>query len=68
MEDEIHFLLESRRHESLRVNLLDVASSYIANFHMLSKEEKFCALLSSENSMVTFALAKFSYHAFKHRT
>ena len=67
VEDEVHFLMECARHESLRENLLDVASRHIKIFYMLCHKGKFCALLSSENDMVPFALARFSHLAFRNR-
>lgn len=68
VEDEIHFVLNCSQHDVLRVDLNNIARAEITNFETLCDKEKFCALMSTDNSLVTFTLAKFCHHAFKNRT
>jgi hypothetical protein len=68
VEDEQHFVTTCKRHALLRTDLYNVARSNISGFVSLSAHDKLIALLTSEDGVVIFALAKFTYHAFKQRT
>ena len=63
MEDEQHFLLRCTLYETLRKNLLKAT----ALESLLSDEDTFISLMSSQDGKIVKAMGTFVYSAFKER-
>jgi len=64
IEDESHCLLTCNKNEIPRLELLNIATDSIPNFHDLEKSQQFQALLSCKNPEVLKALGNFLNRVF----
>ena len=64
IEDESHCLLTCNKNEIPRLELLNIATDSIPNFHDLDKSQQFQALLSCKNPEVLKALGNFLNRVF----
>jgi hypothetical protein len=68
VEDEYHVLCECPLYDDLRNQFLDVLFSYMnCDFGLLSREEKLCLILSSENNYVIRSSANFCCNILERR-
>ncbi len=56
VEDELHHLLQCKKHSSIRTKMLDKANNIIPRFERLDDEKKFVSLMSSKDPKLLYEI------------